>query len=136
MAIPSSRAVRASCWKRLPQASNSGDCMAPACQKQPAAAFPSKRSGGIDALLPHCTCEEIVWRQKGVHVPPGNATYTRGHYTKDTVANRREIMAMYQSVRRGGLEMAEIYGIESNILRCSKLQDYYVISLLLPIMRR
>jgi hypothetical protein len=52
--------------------------------------------------------------------------YSRGHYTKDTIANQKEIMALYRTAQRGGLEIADIYGIQSNILRCSKMQDYYV----------
>lgn len=62
--------------------------------------------------------------------------YSRGHYTKDTIANRKEIMAMYRTDQRGGLEIADIYSIQSNILRCSKMQDFHVISCLLLIMRR
>lgn len=62
--------------------------------------------------------------------------YSRGHYTRDTIANRKEIMAMYRAAQGGGLVMADILGLESNIERASKVQDYYIISCLLLIMRR
>jgi len=66
--------------------------------------------------------------------------YTRGKYTKDALANRRELSAMHMGLRMGWLKPRDLFGpgdnIENNIPRCGCIRDHLKIAKILLLGRQ
>jgi len=62
--------------------------------------------------------------------------YTRGKFTKDALANRRELRAMRKAARLERLTVAELSGIMHNIDRCGCIADHWLVADILLRARR